>query len=194
LKGAEQRRAMGRAAAVEIRHAILGVLGERRAATAKEIQSDVGLPRSTVNDHLRQLCEDGLIECIEMNPTRGTFERVFAPAAAALYADDDDLESMDPKEQRQVKFGQLRSALSDASLAFSGAIRTHLRGEVFSAARAQVDAEGWSELTAIHTRAIQEMDRVREESAKRLRENGAASIRASSGIFLFELPPTSAPG
>jgi DNA-binding transcriptional ArsR family regulator len=176
------------AAEFEIRHKILSFLGEKRRATAKEMQAATGKPRSTVNEHLRRLHEVGLIKCVEKNAKRGAFERVYAPAPGYLFAGDDEVNAMGPKAEKQIAFRQLRSLLGDASSALSRVGLLQRRGNVFSSARARVDLEGWQELAAIHTRALEEMERVRRESDERLRETGGKAIRASSGIFLFEIP------
>lgn len=180
------------AAEFELRRKILSFLGEERRATAKEIQTATGGSRSTVNEHIRRLHEVGLITCVEENPKRGAIERVYAPAPGYLFANDDDVNAMGPKAERQIIRRQLKSLIDDASSALSRLGLLQRRGNVFSSARARVDLEGWQDLSDIHTRALEEMERVRRESDERLRQTGGKTVRASSGIFLFEIPERSA--
>ncbi len=171
-----------------VKSKILETLGERQRANAQEIEEATEIPRSTVYDHLRHLMQMGLIECIEAKATRGALQRYYRHAEGTLFIEDDELMHLDPKKRDVVNIRVLQTTTRDAASAFSERKPMRLAGELFSSARALVDQEGWEELVAIHRRAVEEMERVRRMSSERLRSGGGSAIKATSGIFLFELP------
>lgn len=168
--------------------AIMQFLGERQFASTKDIAAATEIPRSSINEHLRRLEQEDLVECVERRPKRGALERVYRPSRRGLIIEDEEIAKLHPGERQRGNFQILHSALTDASQALSAAGDEHRDGEAYIHTRAMLDLQGWKELAAVHRRALEDMDDVRRASAERLRTAGGNPIRASIGMFLFELP------
>jgi DNA-binding transcriptional ArsR family regulator len=167
---------------------IVRLLAERGKASGKEIAAALSRPRSTVGDRLRRLLAEELIECVEEETKRGTVERFYRTVESARWVDEGEMALLDADEKRRIGLRVVRSAVMDASAALSANTLDRRDDWCLSGTRVTVDAAGWRELAGIYRRAIEEVERVREESAKRL-VAGDEPVRALSSLLLLELPP-----
>jgi len=180
--------ALVRSAADPIAYAIVRVLAERGSASGKEIAAAISKPRSTVGDQLRRLQAGGLIESVGEETRRGTVERFYRVADSARLVEDDEVSQLSAAERRRIVLRILQTVVADASVALSTNAIEHRHDWCLSSARVIVDAEGWTELAAIHRRALEEVERVRDESAERMEKTGEECLRALSSVLLLELP------
>jgi len=170
----------------EVGYAIYRVLTER-PASATELAALLSQPRSTVGDQLRKLIASGLVESTGEEARRGTTER-FYRAANPRWLDDDVTAKLDPRQKRRTALRVAREAAVDMSLALQSDLLDKRDDWCVGSSRITVDSQGWRELAEIHRHALEEVERVRDESADRLDGEGDEPLRAISWVMLLELP------
>lgn len=168
-------------------YAIFRVLTER-PASARELAELLSQPRSTVGDQLRKLIASGLVESAGEEVRRGTTERFYRVAENSRWLDDDVTAKLDPRQKRRTALRVVREAAADTSLALQGDRLDHRDDWCVGSSRIVVDNQGWKELAEIHRQAVEEVERVRDESAERLDDGADESLRAISWVMLLELP------
>jgi DNA-binding transcriptional ArsR family regulator len=168
-------------------YAIYRALTER-PASATELAARLSQPRSTVGDQLRKLIANGLVESAGEEARRGTTERFYRIAPNSRWLDDDVTGKLDPGQKRRTAIRVAREAATDTSLALQSD-RLDLRDDwCVGSSRIAVDPQGWGELAEIHRRTLEEVERVREESAERLGDGAEERLRAISWVMLLEMP------
>lgn len=180
-------RALVDAVGNRVGYAIFRVLTER-PASARELAALLSQPRSTVGDQLRKLIAGGLVECVGEEVRRGTTERFYRAAPSARYLEDETTGRLDPREKRRTALRVAREAAADASLALRSDRLDHRNDWCVASSRIAVDSRGWKELAEIHRHAVEEVERVRDESAGRLDGETEEQLRAISWVMLLELP------
>ncbi len=170
----------------EVGYSIYRVLTER-PASATEVAALLSQPRSTVGDQLRKLIDSGLVECTGEETRRGTTER-FYRAASSRWLDDDVTAKLDPRQKRRTALRVAREAAVDMSLALQSDLLDKRDDWCVGSSRITVDSQGWRELAEIHRHALEEVERVRDESADRLDGDDDEPLRAISWLMLLELP------
>lgn len=168
-------------------YAIYRVLTER-AASATELAGILSQPRSTVGDHLRKLIASGLVESAGEEPRRGTTERFYRAAPSSRWLDDDVTGRLDPRQKRLTALQVARAAAADTSSALQSDRLDQRDDWCVASSRIATDPQGWRELAEIHRRVLEEVERVREESAERVDGEGVEPLRAISWVMLLELP------
>jgi hypothetical protein len=168
-------------------YAIYRVLTER-PASARELSDLLSQPRSTVGDQLRKLIAGGLVESAGEEARRGTTERFYRAAPGSRWLDDDVTGKLDPRQKRRTALSVAREAMTDTSLALRSDRLDQRNDWCVASSRIVVDSQGWKELAEIHRRVLEEVERVREESADRLDDEGEEPLRAISWVMLLELP------
>jgi DNA-binding transcriptional ArsR family regulator len=170
----------------EVGYSIFRVLTER-PASATELAALLSQPRSTVGDQLRKLIASGLVESTGEETRRGTTER-FYRAASSRWLDDEVTAKLDPRQKRRTALRVAREAAVDMSLALQSDLLDQRDDWCVGSSRITVDSQGWRELAEIHRHALEEVERVRDESAERLDDGADESLRAISWVMLLELP------
>jgi predicted ArsR family transcriptional regulator len=168
-------------------YAIFRVLTER-PASATELASLLSQPRSTVGDQLRKLIASGLIESAGEKAKRGTTERFYRVTPDTRWLDDEVTGKLNSRQKRRTALRVVREAAADTFLALQGNRLDQRDDWCVGSSRMVVDQRGWKELAEIHRRALEEMERVRDESAARLEAEAEESLRAISWVMLLELP------
>ena len=168
-------------------YAIFRVLTER-PASASELAALLSQPRSTVGDQLRKLIAGGLVESAGEEARRGTTERFYRAAPGSRWLDDDATGMLDPREKRRTALRVVREAAADTSLALRSDRLDDRNDWCVGSSRITVDLRGWKDLAEIHRRALEEVERVRAESADRLDDEAGDPLRAISWVTLLELP------
>ncbi len=168
-------------------YAIFRVLTER-PASARELAVLLSRPRSTVGDQLRKLIASGLVESVGEEPRRGTTERFYRAVPGSRWVDDDATGRLDPAQKRRTALRVAREAVTDMSQALQSDRLDHRNDWCLASSRVAVDSRGWKELAEIHRHAVEEVERVRDESADRLESGAEEPLRAISWVMLLELP------
>lgn len=170
-----------------VRYSIFRVLTER-PASATELADLLSQPRSTVGDHLRRLIADGLVESVGEEARRGTAERFYRTTPRARWLDDEATGQLDRRERRRTALRVAREAATDMFSALQSDLLDHRDDWCVGSSRIVVDSRGWKELADIHRHALEEVERIREESAVRLQDETDERLRAVSWVMLLELP------
>jgi hypothetical protein len=168
-------------------YAIYRVLTER-SASARELAALLSQPRSTVGDQLRKLIASGLVESAGEEVKRGTTERFYRVAPGSRWLDDDATGKLDPRQKRQTALRVAREAMADTTSAMRSDRLDQRDDWCVGSSRVVVDCQGWKELAEIHRHALEEVERVRDESADRLDGEAEEPLRAISWVMLLELP------
>lgn len=168
-------------------YAIYRVLTER-PASERELATHLSQPRSTVGDQLRKLIASGLVESAGEKARRGTTERFYRVARNSRWLDDDVTSRLDPRQKRRTALHVAREAAADASLALQADRLDDRDDWCVGSSRIVVDPRGWRELAEIHRQAVEEVERVRDESADRLEDGADEPLRALSWVMLLEMP------
>jgi predicted transcriptional regulator len=168
-------------------YAIFRALTER-PASATELAAVLSQPRSTVGDQLRKLISSGLVESAGEETTRGTAERFYRIAPGSRWLDDEATGRLDSRQKRRTALRVAREAAVDTTLALRSDRLDHRNDWCVGSSRITVDLQGWTELAEIHRRLLEEVERVRDESAARLDDGGEEPLRAVSWVTLLELP------
>ena len=168
-------------------YAIYRALTER-PASARELAAFLSQPRSTVGDQLRKLIASGLVESAGEETRRGTTERFYRVASGSRWLDDDATGKLDPRQRRKTALRVAREAATDMSSALQSDLLDQRNDWCVGSSRVAVDSRGWKELSEIHRHALEEVERVRDESAERLGEEAEEALRAISWVMLLELP------
>jgi predicted transcriptional regulator len=167
-------------------YAIYRALTER-PASARELADLLSQPRSTVGDQLRKLIANGLVVSAGEEVRRGTTERFYRTAPNSRWLDDEATAKLDSREKRRTALRVAREAAADTTLALRSDRLDHRNDWCVGSSRVVVDLQGWKELAEIHRRALEEVERVRDESADRL-DSGEEQLRAISWVMLLEMP------
>lgn len=168
-------------------YAIFRVLTER-PASATELAALLSQPRSTVGDQLRKLIASGLVESVGEEARRGTTERFYRVARGSRWLDDEVTGKLDPRQKRRTALRVVRHAAADTSLALQSDRLDDRNDWCVGSSRIVVDSQGWKELAKIHRRTLEEVERVRDESAGRLNDEADEPVRAISWVMLLEMP------
>jgi DNA-binding transcriptional ArsR family regulator len=173
-----------KALAHPLRVRILGIL-EGGMASPSELSQALGVPLGNVSYHVRQLAELGLIELVRTTPRRGAVEHHYRAVARPRITDEAWAQA--PEIVRQALIGSTLAQISDQvnAAAMEGGFSSddaHL-----SRMPLLLDRRGWDELSAEMYGLLDRIDRIREESAARLRKGDHQEEKAVTVVMmLFE--------
>jgi DNA-binding transcriptional ArsR family regulator len=187
-KGDRRAQALAIALGHPLRERILQFLGERSSASGKEIATALSEAPSTVSEHLRWLSDKELVDVIESKNRRGAVERFYSYTSDSLLLQPADMAALPRKERLHLVEGAVRLFVNNVTEAMSSPDADISTGSSWYSTTLSVDAQGWDDLSAIHQKALKEVERVRAESARRLKDGTSERIVASSSIFLFYIP------
>lgn len=166
---------------------LLYVITDRPGQSAQELAERIQQPVRTVRHHLSELRKAGLIETVERKTRRGVVE-LFYRTAVPPVIDNDEFADLSSVEKLRTSTEALKHSYSNASLALAAGTMDARVDRGLVNVQAEVDAQGWREIVAAHRRAYEEVERVKAESAERLRSSDEEPIRVASTLMWFELP------
>jgi DNA-binding transcriptional ArsR family regulator len=176
-------RALGHSSRARLLHA----LNDRPGQSVRELAELVGVPTRSVRHHLSELRKAGLVEATEQKSRRGVVEQFFR-VAVPLVVDDAEFARLGPTDR-------LRLVTQALTRSFETATQALVAGTFYARSdfgvvtiRADLDARGWEEFVAAHRRAYAEIERVKAESAERLREGSEEPIGGASTLIWIEMP------
>jgi DNA-binding transcriptional ArsR family regulator len=183
----EKFRSLVRAMAHPTRCRILTVLCESvDGASVRQLAEQVGEPRRKVRYHLDLLIEQGLVTLAAERKRRGVLEHYYRseqlPMIPTAYHWLIGRESSE-----QIAKQVLWHVLADARAAVAaGLFGSGPLGHVEARLTGDVDPQGWEELTAVHDKALDEMQSVLAESRIRLLDADRQPMPFVSAQFLFQ--------
>lgn len=176
--------AIAKALAHPLRSHILVTLGDR-VASPNEIAKELGLAARDLDYHVKVLVEVGMIKLIRTEQRRGVQEHFYALAPPLLRIDDLRWSSIPADVRAHLSTNLLRLAVEDA-LAALRAGTFNARDSHQSRTAMVLDEQGWSEVTGVMGRALEEVLGVQRESERRQRAGKAAAIPVEVVMMGFE--------
>ncbi|HEX7298938.1 MAG TPA: winged helix-turn-helix domain-containing protein [Solirubrobacteraceae bacterium] len=167
---------------------------EGRTLTPKQIAAELDLPLENVSYHVRTLAKFGLIKLERRRMgRRGAVEHLYRTASRPRITAD-TWEQL-PESVKEAMTGAILGQvvhLATAALSHEGFARpdSHI-----SRRPVVVDEEGFGEISAILTKALDDVTAAEERAGKRLQREDEEGIRATLVAMLFEAaPPDSTDG
>jgi DNA-binding transcriptional ArsR family regulator len=174
-----------------LRAKILLLLAERSVASPKELAVAVGMSREkvpNVSHHVKRLVELDCAELVEERPVRGAVEHFYRATQRHLIASE-EWETLDPIAKTDLLCDFVQPGLDD----FVASVRAGLVGsdEEFHLTRFRmvIDREAKLKILEIQERARLEIEEAHEESANRIAASEEETIRFTSWLGGFEVPP-----
>ena len=164
---------------------------EGRTLTPKQIAAELDLPLENVSYHVRTLAKFGLIKLERRRMgRRGAVEHLYRTASRPRITAEtwEQLPEFVKEAMMGAILGQVVH-LATAALSHDGFIRpdSHL-----SRRPVVVDEEGFAEISAIVSKALDEVSAVEDRAGKRMRRADHDDIRATVVAMLFESAPPDA--
>lgn len=182
--------ALVKSLAHELRTEILAILNER-VASPNELAKELNEGLSQVSYHVKVLKDYKVITLVKTIPRRGAVEHYYRATSRAFLTDRDWHEL--PETVRTGMSADLFQAVVDDAVAA-------MEGETFDAREDRhlswtpmiVDEKGWGEIRSILDRALEQVFKAQEASAKRLAKSADGGFNASVSILGYEVPAESA--
>jgi DNA-binding transcriptional ArsR family regulator len=183
---------LARAFGHPVRARALVILG-RRTASPKEIAEEIGEPIGKVSYHVRELCEEGLIELVHTDGSRGGVQH-FYRACQLPILDVAGMEAQDDAERAVASNMVLSMMMADVSVAFREGTFDARPERMLGRFAARVDERGWRELSELLDETLFRSIEIHNESIARLQEKGEIGMAAALHLLMFEMPdPDAAP-
>src|SRR4051812_32685655 len=166
-----------------LRIQILAALDERTASPS-ELADELGAPLGNVSYHVRQLAGLGLIKLVKRTPRRGAIEHHYKAVGRPQITDDAWAGTPATVKDAVVgaALGDLGSAVTSAAAAggFSRPDAHLTRTQV------AVDEKGWKDLDKELNATLARVQRISDDSAKRLAKAGQDGEQAATvALMLF---------
>jgi DNA-binding transcriptional ArsR family regulator len=165
-----------------LRIQILAALDERTASPS-ELADELGAPLGNVSYHVRQLAGLGLIKLVKRTPRRGAIEHHYKAVGRPQITDDAWAGTPATVKDAVVgaALGELGSAVTAAASAggFSRADAHLTRTEL------TVDERGWKDIDKELNATLGRLQKIADDSAKRLAKAGEGEQAATVAMMLF---------
>jgi hypothetical protein len=137
--------------------------------------------------HCRKLREFGFLELVSEEPTRGTAEHFYSANSIALF-EGDDWEGRGEGERERISRVVWHRLIAQVEDSMGEGLFDARKDRWLAWGPLDLDQEGWEELMDELSKAYDGIEAIRQRAAVRLKEPGAASIRASYALLGFESP------
>jgi hypothetical protein len=159
-----------------------------RTASPNEVAKELGVSLGRVAYHVRVLKGYGCIETIGSRPVRGATEH-FYRATVPPHFEDEEWKSLPRVGREDVSAMALQGVIGELVRAcqehtFDARTDRHL-----SWVPLEVDEQGWRELVGKQLELLEEVMRIKAESAERLLGAEEPGQRVVAATFGFETPP-----
>jgi len=143
---------------------------------------------SHVAYHFRELDKAGCIKQIDSHQRRGATEHVYR-GTSTLYFSDEEFEQLSDEERRTLSRTSFQGLIARADSAMQADTFDARTDRWLAWVPLELDARGWSELTAAMAACFAEVQQIRKDSAERLARSDGEAIPATFGMVGFESPP-----
>ncbi len=179
--------AIVRALAHPLRVQILNVL-EQRAASPSELAEELGAPLGNLSYHMRTLASLGVIKLVNKKQRRGAIEHYYRAERRPLVVDESWQELPDIVKTAMVDANLSETVAQVREAAEAGGFNrreAHLTRTV-----ADLDEQGWNELSEAMAESLQRVreivDRAAERLDDRVDDHDLVRFRATAVLMLFE--------
>jgi DNA-binding transcriptional ArsR family regulator len=169
-----------------MRTRILAILNER-VASPNEISELIDERLPNVSYHVRALEQLGCIELVSTAQRRGAIEHYYRAVVRPFFTDR-DWKKLPQSGRQAVSDVALQMIWEDVSDAikqgtFEARPDRHLSRTVL-----ELDETGWTELTELLARVLQETEEIQARSADRIKKSDAKALAARMVLMHFESP------
>lgn len=164
---------------------------DEQGMSVRELAAVLGEPQRKVRYHLDYLAKKELVGVIKQVRRRGFLERYYRREIVP-YISKEHAADIPEEQWWKIVTQSVRAVLADIKAAFYG--RTFLRpGHVELHVPAEVDGEGWDELSCLHEDFYEALKTALERSKRRLASGEEQPISVVSVSLLFEVPGSGSP-
>jgi DNA-binding transcriptional ArsR family regulator len=161
-----------------------------RAATPREVATEIGEPLNNVTYHVNQLRKLGCIELVETTTAAGgrVVEHYYR-ATQRSYFDDDAWDQLNEKEKYRIVNTIMRMISEDIAKAMSSGTFYDRDDIHISRSPMALDEEGWREVADLLNETTKEMIEIEQRAADRCEAGGPPSVYTRVEIMQFLAPP-----
>ena len=158
-----------------------------RTASPNEAAKELGISLGTVAYHVRVLKDFGCIELVDSRPVRGATEHFYRATVPAHISDEDWAKL--PQTTREMNSAvMLQGAIGEVVRACQEGTFDARKDRHLSWVPLEVDEQGWRELVAKQLELLEEVIRIKAESAERLLDSEEPGQRVVAAMLGFETP------
>lgn len=170
-----------------VRSKILFALTEKPGVTIRQVSARISETPRRVRYHLGKMVDEGTVAVEEERVRAGTIERRYRAARAPVIKTE-EMEPLGLDLRRRMALEILKAVFADARTAIgAGTFGIH-DGHIEVRWWAEVDREGWEELTLIHEDAFEEVSAALARIKVRIAAGGEPTMAMTAAHFLFEVP------
>ncbi len=159
----------------------------RGISSPNQLSQELNEPLGNVSYHVKTLLEYDCVELVKTEPRRGAVEHFYRATERAFFNDSDWAKI--PAAARKGISGVILEAIGhDATEALMAGSIDARSDSHLSRTPLVIDAQGWTEITALLADTLNRAIEIQEESATRLSEEKTAPIDTKLGILHFESP------
>jgi DNA-binding transcriptional ArsR family regulator len=165
-----------------LRIQILAALDERTASPS-ELADELGAPLGNVSYHVRQLAGLGLIKLVKRTPRRGAIEHHYKAVGRPQITDD--AWAGTPATVKDAVVGAALGDLGSAVTAAAAAGGFSRPDAHLTRTQVTVDEKGWKDLDKELNATLARLQKISDDSAKRLAKAGDGEQPATVVMMLF---------
>jgi DNA-binding transcriptional ArsR family regulator len=179
-----------------LRIQILAALDERTASPS-ELADELGAPLGNVSYHVRQLAGLGLIKLVKRTPRRGAIEHHYKAVGRPQITDD--AWAGTPATVKDAVVGAAIGDLGSAVTAAAAAGGFSRPDAHLTRTQVSLDEKGWKDLDKELNATLARVQKINDDSAKRLAKAGDGEQAATVVMMLFgsgesDAPAAASPG
>jgi DNA-binding transcriptional ArsR family regulator len=165
-----------------LRIQILAALDERTASPS-ELADELDAPLGNVSYHVRQLAGLGLIKLVKRTPRRGAIEHHYKAVGRPQITDD--AWAGTPTTVKDAVVGAALGDLGNAVTAAAAAGGFSRPDAHLTRTQVTVDEKGWKDLDKELNAALTRMQKIADDSAKRLAKAGQDGEQAATVVMML---------
>jgi DNA-binding transcriptional ArsR family regulator len=162
------------------------ILAERTASPV-EIAQEIGKDVGHVGYHVRKLQQLNLIELVNERPVRGAVEHFYRAIERPVITEDEFVEQSIDEREAFTRY-TLQLLVTDIARAMDEHTFDKRQNRVLVRMPMVVDADGFQELSDMHTEVFERTMDIQARSAERLTKSDEDSIPTISTSMFFETP------
>jgi DNA-binding transcriptional ArsR family regulator len=166
-----------------IRGKLLFALSDYPESSATELAKRIKEPAAKVRYHLRAMTSAGLVETVREQRRRGVTERFYRASVTPVLQNKDEIPA---QIWTKISIEILKVIFADASQAMSAGTLGSREDDCLARISSEVDAQGWTELVAIHLEAVANVRRALAKSRERLKATGERPLKVTSAVMFYE--------
>jgi DNA-binding transcriptional ArsR family regulator len=167
-----------------IRIDILSILREGPSSAARIARRLENVSLNLVAHHMKVLKELGCIELVETVSKRGAREHLYRTVGPPIL-DAEEWSELTPKLRQSITVAILRMISNDLARSLGEGRFDEIPDSHLSRTPLKLDGEGWSEVTEVLARTLEDVLEVGARSSRRIKASDEAPIAAMVAIMQF---------